>query len=191
MIRVTKHLDIGLDNPVAGAKQATDLVRRAFVLLEEDAARPDPPQLTGPWTQGAVAAALVLLVEDIDAALVRECLWRCVLLRRPHTEDPNQLWRYNSGNSALAMAAARYHGKLAELLVPSGWAAWMPRGGLLAEFLANPQRAVATADKAGKTKGDDREVLLITYLATEEEGVPRLIFTTLGLWRIDVEDIDY
>jgi hypothetical protein len=171
-------------------KQATDLVRRAFVLLEEDAARPDPPQLTGPMTQGEVAAALVLLVEHIDAALVRECLWRSVLLRRPHTEDPKQVWRYFMGNSALAMAAARYHGKLAEFLVPSGPAAWMSRGGLLAEFLANPQRAVSAADKAGKTKSN-RAVLLITYLATQEDGVPRLIFSTLGMWRIDVEDIDF
>src|SRR5205823_470071 len=48
-------------------KQAADLVRRAFMLLEEDAARPDPPQLTGPQTQGAVAAALVLMAEHIDA----------------------------------------------------------------------------------------------------------------------------
>jgi RNA polymerase sigma factor (sigma-70 family) len=171
-------------------KRAADLVRRAFVLLEEDAARPDPPQLTGPLTQGAVAAALVLMVEHIDAALVRECLWRSVLLKRPHSEDPKQVWRYTSGNSALAMAAARYHGKLAEFLVPSGWAPWMSRGGLLAEFLANPQRTVAATDKAGKTKYD-REVLLITYLATKEDGVPRLIFSTLGMWRIDVEDIDF
>jgi hypothetical protein len=171
-------------------KQATDLVRRAFVLLEEDAARPDPPQLTGPLTQGEVAAALVLMVEHIDLALVRECLWRSVLLRRPHTEDPKQVWRYFMGNSALAMAAARYHGKLAEFLVPSGPAAWMSRGGLLAEFLANPQRAVSAGDKAGKTKSG-REVLLITYLTTHEDGVPRLIFSTLGIWRIDVEDIDF
>jgi hypothetical protein len=169
-------------------KQAADLVRRAFVLLEEDAARPDPPQLTGPQTQGAVAAALVLLVEDIDPALVRECLWRSVLLRRPHTEDPHHVWRYTIGNSALAMAAARYHGKLAEFLVPAGPPQWMSRGSLLAEFLANPRRTVS-ADKAGKTKAD-RELLLITYLATEEARVPRLIFTTLGIWRIDAEDIE-
>ncbi len=171
-------------------RQATDLVRRAFVLLEEDAARRDPPQLTGPLTRGEVAAALVLMVEHVDRALVRECLWRSVLLRRPHTEDPHQAWRYYTGNSALAMAAARYHGKLAELLVPTGQPQWMSRGGLLAEFLANPQRAVATAEKAGKTK-DRSEVLLITYLATEEDGVPRLIFSTLGMWPIDVEDIDF
>ena len=88
------------------------------------------------------------------------------------------------------MAAARYHGKLAEFLVPSGPEAWAPRGILLAEFLANPQRTVTAADKAGKTKSD-REVLLITYLATREDSVARLIFTTLGMWRIDVEDIDF
>jgi hypothetical protein len=64
----------------------------------------------------------------------------------------------------------------------------MAREGLLAEFLANPRRAVS-AGKAGATK-DDREVLLITYLATEEGRIPRLIFSTLGLWRIDVEDIE-
>src|SRR5262249_45547573 len=162
-------------------------VRRAFGLLEEDAARPDPPQLTGPQTQGAVAAALVLLVEHIDAALVRECLWRSVLLRRPHTEDARQVWRYTTGNSALALPAARDDGKLAEFLAPSGPAPCMAREGLLAEYLSNPQRAVAGAEKAGTTK-DNREVLLITYLATEEDGVPRLIFSTLGMWRIDVED---
>lgn len=170
-------------------KQAADLVRRAFVLLEEDAARPDPPQLTGPQTQAAVAAALVLMVEHIDVALVRECLWRSVLLLRPRTEDPKQVWRYVTGNSALAMAAARYHGKLAEFLLPSGTAPWIAREGLLAEFLANPRRTVAAAAKGGTTK-DDREVLLITYLATEEGRIPRLIFSTLGMWRIDVEDIE-
>jgi hypothetical protein len=170
-------------------KQAADLMRRAFVLLEEDAARPDPPQLTGPFTQGAAAAALVLLAEHVDAALVRECLWRAVPLWRPHTEDPQKVWRYVTGNSALAMAAARYHGKLAEFLVPSASTPWVSRERLLAAFLANPQRAVAAAEPAAK-KGDDREVRLITYLATEEGRVPRLILSTLGIWRIDAEDID-
>jgi hypothetical protein len=88
------------------------------------------------------------------------------------------------------MAAARYHGKLAEFLVPSAPAPWMARESLLAEFLANPHRTVAAVEKAGKEK-DDREVRLITYLATEEDNVPRLIFTALGMWRIDVEDIDF
>jgi protocatechuate 3,4-dioxygenase beta subunit len=172
-----------------GPKQAADLMRRAFVLLEEDAARPDPPQLTGPFTQGVAAAALVLLAEHVDAALVRECLWRAVLLWRPHTEDPQKVWRYVTGNGALAMAAARYHGKLAEFLLPSAPAPWASREVLLAAFLANPQRAVAAAGQAAK-KGDNREVRLITYLATEEGRIPRLIFSTLGMWRIDAEDID-
>jgi hypothetical protein len=129
------------------------------------------------------------MAEHINAALVRECLWRSVLLRRPHTEDPKHAWRYTMGNYALAMAAARYHGKLAEFLVASGPPQWMSRGGLLAEYLANPRRAVAAAGKAGATK-DNSEVSLITYLATEEGRVPRLVFSTLGFWRIDVEDIE-
>ena len=88
------------------------------------------------------------------------------------------------------MAAARYNGKLAEFLVPSGWNPGMSRGSLLAEFLANPQRTVSATGKAGETKFD-RDVLLITYLATREDEIPRRILTTLGMWRIDVEDIDY
>jgi RNA polymerase sigma factor (sigma-70 family) len=174
----------------AEPKQAADLVRRAFALLEEDAARLDPPQLTGPLNQGEVAGALVLMVEQVDATLVRECLWRSVLLKRPHTEDPQHVWRYTTGNSALAMAAARYHGKLAEFLVPTGWNPGMSRGSLLAEFLADPKRTVSAAAKSAEEK-QQREVLLITYLATREDEIPRRILTTLGMWRIDVEDIDY
>ena len=132
----------------------------------------------------------MLIAEQVDATLVCECLLRSVALQRPHTADPQHVWRYATGNNALAMAAARYNGKLAEFLVPSGPEQWYSRGGLLAEFLANPQRAVAAPEKAGKTK-DQREVLLITYLATEEDRVPQLIFSTLGIWRIDVEDIEF
>jgi protocatechuate 3,4-dioxygenase beta subunit len=171
--------------------QAADLLRRAFALLEEDAALPDPPQLTSPLIAGSVAAALVLAAEQIDPTLVRECLWRSVALQRPPTENPQQVWRYATGNNALAMVAARYDGKLAELLLPARTADWVSREAQLAGFLANPQRAVATVEKAPQGK-DDREVLqLIGYLATDEDGISRLILNTLGIWRIDVEDIDY
>ena len=47
--------------------------------------------------------------------------------------------------------------------------------------------AVAVAPKPK----DDRELLqLLGYVATEEDRVPQLILNTLGMWRIDVEDID-
>ena len=42
-------------------KQTADIFRRAFAVLEEDAAQPDPPQLTSALTPGSVAAALVLI----------------------------------------------------------------------------------------------------------------------------------
>ncbi len=171
-------------------RQASDLLGRAFALLEEDAARPDPPQLTSPLIAGSVAAALVLIAEQIDPTLVRECLWRSVALQRLHTENPQQVWRYATGNNALAMVAARYDGKLAESLLPAGTAGWVSRESQLAGFLANPQRAVETAEKAPKAK-DDRELLqLIGYLATDEDRVSPLILNTLGMWRVDVEDID-
>jgi tetratricopeptide (TPR) repeat protein len=174
------------------AKQATDLLRRAFALLEEDAARPDPPQLTSPLTQGSVAVALVLIAENVEPTLVRECLWRSVALHRPHTEDPQKIWLYATGNNGLAMAAARYDGKLAEFLLPST-KDWTARESSLAEFLANPQRAVEAAEKApkGKSKGDLELVLLIGYLSTDQDRLPRLIFNSLGMWRIDVEDIEF
>jgi cytochrome c2 len=74
--------------------------------------------------------------------------------------------------------------------LPAETAGWVPRESHLAGFLANPQRAVETAEKAPKAK-DDRELLqLIGYLATEEDRVSRLILNTLGMWRVDVEDID-
>jgi hypothetical protein len=172
-------------------KQAADLLRRAFALLEEDAARPDPPQLTGPMPQGSAAAALVLIAENADATLIRECLWRSVLLQRSHTEDPQHVWRYATGNSALAMTAARFDAKLAELLLPRTTAVFTAREAPLAEFLVNPLRAVAAAEKAPKTKGDRGLVQLIVCLATPEDQIPRLIFTTMGIWRIDVEDFDF
>jgi len=173
------------------AKQPGALIRRAFALLEEDASRPDSPQLTGPQTQGSVAAALVLIAEQVDRALVRECLWRSVALQRPHTDDPQRIWRYATGNNALAMAAARYDGKLADFLLPMQSTEWIARESHLAQFLANPQRAVEMAEKGSRTK-DDRELLqLIGYLATAEDQVPRLILNSLGMWRVDVEDIDF
>ena len=172
-------------------KQALDIMRRAFALLEEDAARPDPPQLTSPLTAASVAAALVLVAEQIDATLVRECLWRSVALRRPDNGDPQEVWRYMTSNNGLALAAARYDGKLAEFLLPSAPTEWASRESKLAQFLANPQRAVEAAEKAPKGK-DDRELAqLIGYLSTEPDHVPRLIFNSIGMWRIDVEDIDF
>ena len=61
----------------------------------------------------------------------------------------------------------------------------------LAGFLANPQQAIANAEKAPKAK-EDRELLqLLGYLATDEDSVPRLILNTLSMWRVDVEDIDH
>ena len=166
-------------------------MRRAFALLEEEAARPDPPQLTSPLMPASAAAALVLIAEQVEPTLVRECLWRSVALQRPHTENTEQVWRYSTGNSALAMAAARYDGKLAELLLPSGTAQWLSREAQLAGFLINPQRAIETAEKAPQAKDDRERLQLIGYLATDEDRVPRLIFNTLGIWRIDVEDIDF
>jgi len=129
--------------------------------------------------------------EQIDAALVRECLWRSVALRRPDNGDPQEVWRYMTANNALAMAAARYDGKLAEFLLPSAPIEWASRESKLAEFLANPQRAVESAEKAPKAKDDRELVQLIGYLSTEPDHVPRLIFNSLGMWRIDVEDIDF
>ena len=66
-------------------------------------ARPDPPQLTSALTPGSVAAALVLLAEEAEPALVRESLWRAGALQRPQTADPQQMWRYHTGNNALAI----------------------------------------------------------------------------------------
>jgi hypothetical protein len=166
------------------------LLRRAFALLDEDAARPDPPQLTSALTRGSVAAALVLLAEQTDPALVRECLWRAIALMRPHTDDPQQMWRYATGNSALAMAAARYDAKLAELLLPAATANWVARESLLAEFLTNPQRAVEAAEKKASAKGDHDVLRIIVLLSAEEQQFPRLILNNLGIWRIDAEDID-
>jgi len=172
-------------------RQASDLLRRAFALLEEDAARPDPPQLTSPLLAGSVAAALVLVAEQIDLTLVRECLWRSIALQRPHTENPQQFWRYATGNNALAMVASRYDGKLAEYLLPARTAGWVSRESQLAGFLANPQRAVETAERTPKAKDDHELVQLLSYLATDEDRVSRLILNTLGMWRVDVEDIDF
>jgi hypothetical protein len=173
----------------AEPKRAAELLRRALGLLEEDAARPDPPQLTSALLAGSVAAALVLIAEQVEPTLVSECLWRAVALQRGHTEDPRQIWRYHHGNNALAMVAARYDGKLAESLLPAATAVFTPREAPLARFLANPQRAVAALEQAPPK--DDRERLqLIAYLATDEDGVPRLILNTLGIWRVDVEDFD-
>jgi hypothetical protein len=172
-------------------KQAAELIRRAFALLEEDAARPDPPQLTSPLIQGSAAAALVLIAEQVDPSLVRECLWRAVALQRPPTDDPQKIWLYATGNNALAMVAARYDGKLAGSLLPAAAAEWVARESQLAKFLADPQRAIAAAEKAPKAKDDRELVQLIGYLATAEDRVPRLILNSLGIWRVDVEDIDF
>jgi hypothetical protein len=172
-------------------KQASELMRRAFVLLEEDAARPDLPQLTSALTPGSVAAALTLSAEQIDPTLVRECLWRSVALQRPQTENPQQVWRYTTGNNALAMVVARYDGKLAKSLLAAGKDGWASRESQLAEFLVNPKHAVETAEKAADAKNDRDLLQLINFLATEEDRLPRLILNRLGIWRVDVEDIDF
>jgi protocatechuate 3,4-dioxygenase beta subunit len=171
-------------------KEAVELLRRAFVLLDTEAARPDGPQFTSPLLPGTVAAALVLLAEQVDAKLVRECLWRAIALQRPPTDDPQQVWRYHTGNNALAMAAARYDRTLAEFLLAPPTTQFYSREAALAGFLVHPRRSVANVDKAPKGK-DDRELLqLIGFVTTEDDRIPRLILNTLGIWRIDVEDID-
>jgi hypothetical protein len=172
-------------------KQASALLRRAFALLEEVAARPDPPQLTSPLLPASVAAALTLAAEQIDPTMVRECLWRSVALQRPQTENPQQIWLYATGNNALAMVAGRYDAKLAESLLPVGKAVLGSRESQLASFLANPKRAVEATEKASGAKNDRELLQIINYLATEQDRIPQLILSTLGIWRPDVEDIDF
>jgi len=170
---------------------ATDLLRRAYQLLEEDATRPDPPQLVSALTAGSVAAVLVFNAAQIDPALVDECLWRAVALQRTPTEDPAKSWRYTTTNNALALTAACYDAKLAELLLPAPSAQQYAREGSLAAFLVHPQRSVAAAEKSSSPDVLRERLQLIDYLATAEDQIPRLIHRTLGIWRIDAEDIDF
>ena len=172
-------------------KQASALLRRAFALLKEDAARPDPPQLTSPLLPASVAAALTLVAEQIDPTMVRECLWRSVALQRQQTEDPENIWLYATGNNALAMVAGRYDAKLAESLLPAGKAVLVSRESQLASFLVNPKRTVEATEKASGEKNDRDLLQLINHLATEDDRIPQLILTTIGIWRPDVEDIDF
>jgi len=172
-------------------KAATDLLRRAYALLEAEAVRPDPPRLTSPLTAGSVAAVLVFNAAAIDPALVEECLWRAVALARKATEDPEQIWRYRSTNNALAMVAAGYDAKLAELLLPAPSREWQAREQQLADFLVNPQRAAEAVEKSASPERRAQDLAqLLGYAGIAENQIPRLIFRTLGIWRIDVEDID-
>ncbi len=172
-------------------KIAVDLLRRACTLLEEDAARPDPSQLTSALTAGSVAAILLFYAEQVDATLVEECMWRAFALQRAPTEDPQRQWRYQTTNNALAMSMARYDAKLAELLLPVPSPQFSGREGQLAQFLLHPQRTALAAGKASTPKEVQELLQLISYLGTEEEQLPRLIHRTLGIWRIDAEDIDF
>jgi hypothetical protein len=167
------------------AKTAADLLRRAYTLLEEDSTRPDPPQLTGPHAAGAIAAVLAFGAEKIDPSLVDECLWRAVALMRTPTEDPQKVWRYQTTNYTLALAATRYDAKLAELLLPAPSTVMQARESLLARFLVHPRRTVEDAANAQK-----KVLELLGYLAVEEDQIPRLIHHTAGIWWIDTEDID-
>jgi protocatechuate 3,4-dioxygenase beta subunit len=171
--------------------RAPELIRRAFALVEEEAARRDPPQLTSPLLPGFVACALVQICEQVDPALVRECLWRAVTLHRLPTVDSQQVWRYAGGNNALAMAAARYDGKLAEFLLAPDPAHASFRETSLATFLANPQRSIEKLELAANARNDGDLVQMIKYLATDQDQLTRLILNTLGMWRPDVEDIDF
>jgi hypothetical protein len=171
-------------------RTATDLLRRAFTLLEDDAVRPDPAQLTTPLTPASVAAVLVFNAEAIDRSLVQECLWRAVALQRTPTDDPEKVWRYQTANNALTMTIARYDPKLAALLLPAPSKVMQSREAQLAHFLVHPERTVQAATKAQSP--DTARVLtqLIGYIGTEEDQLPRLIHHTLGIWRIDGEDLD-
>ncbi len=172
-------------------KRATEMLRRAFTQVEEEAARPDPPQLTSPLTAGSAAAVLIFNAEQIDPALVDECLWRAVALHRPPTNDPNLAWRVATTNDAVAIAAARYDGKLAELLLATPGPQVYTREGLLARFLVHPRRTVLEAAKGSSPQEERERSQLIGYVGTPEDRLPRLIQHTLGIWRIDAEDIDF
>jgi protocatechuate 3,4-dioxygenase beta subunit len=173
-------------------RTAVDLLRRAYGLLEEEAQRPDPPELTSPLTEGSVAAVLVFCAAAIDSTLVDECIWRAAALQRSPTDDPQKVWRYHTTNNALAMVIALYDARLAELLLPGPGSEYPSREAPLAQFLVHPERAVQPAGKKS-TPQEARQRLaqVIRYAGTEEGQLPRLIHHTLGIWRIDAEDIDY
>jgi protocatechuate 3,4-dioxygenase beta subunit len=172
-------------------KTATDLLRRAYTLLEQEAQRPDPPQLTSPLTAGSVAAVLVFCAAAIDATLVDECLWRATALQRTATTDPQHVWYYQTTNNALAAVSACYDAKLAGLVLPSASSEYQSREAPLAQFLVHPQSAVLAAGKQSSRQGANQLAQLLGYAATAETDLPRLIHRTLGIWPIDAEDIDF
>ena len=75
-------------------------------------------RLTSPFIAGSTAAALVLIAEQVDPDIVRECLWRSAALQRIPPKDAEHNWRYTTGNNAIATVAARYDGKLAAAILP-------------------------------------------------------------------------
>jgi hypothetical protein len=167
-------------------KTATDLLRRAYTLLEAGAATEDDPlRLLSPLRAGSVAAVLIFNAAEIDPTLVDECMWRAVALRRRPTEDRQKVWYYLTTNNALAMTVARYDAKLADLLLPAPSAQFEPREGPLAQFLVHPQRTVLAAARSSSPAAARELRALIGYIGTEENQLPRLIHRTLGIWRID------
>src|SRR5262249_45818890 len=98
---------------------------------------------------------------------------------------------YTTTNNALALVAACYDSKLAELLLPPPPAQRHAREGPLAQYLIHPRRSVEAVEKLSSPEALRERLQLMGYLATAEDQIPRLIHRTLGIWPIDAEDIDF
>jgi hypothetical protein len=117
-------------------RAATELLRRAFALL--DAARSEEPNPL--ITPAAAAGALVITAEKIDPSLVPEFFWHAVSFARPRSDDESPLARWEPSNCDLAALLARYDREVAAMIFQAGDAGDISSALRLVSI--DPQRAV-------------------------------------------------
>ena len=176
------------------AKQAADLMRKAFDSLD-DAALSDKALPVSGGNAGNVGGWLVWQAQQIDPELGAEMLWRLLaVLPEEPSSDPQKTWRDTEGLGAAAMFLSLIDESLARDLLsrlkPTLTAAhgrsYLPAWGLI-----DPENAKEKAKAAGDEASlAGRKRQLIGAIGASGEQRLKIIHYHAGLWRIDVEDID-
>jgi hypothetical protein len=172
---------------------ATELLRRAFAILDEVAAQPESSTVQTLSVPAPTAGALLATAEHIDPALLAEFFWHAVSFQRPHTEDQEQIFRVSLSNGALAGFVARYDVTIAAKLLNTLDEPPAPRSlASVAQLLIDPVKAVemveAMPEGAALDRKDRMRLELAEQLASRDTRYWQLPTINAGIWIVGAEE---
>lgn len=151
-------------------REATELLRRAFALLDEAVTEETNPLIT----PATAAGALVRTAEKIDPSLVPEFFWHAVSFARLESDDESQPARSERPNGDLASLLARYDQDVAATIFLAGDVGEMNSAIRLVPI--DPQRSVQCVE---------------SLPALDDEGWPRDTFRLLVAEELALPDANF